>query len=56
MADQLRTLKGRFILSLNDHPEVRRIFEGFTIASVPVRYTVGGIAKSKIAGELIISN
>jgi DNA adenine methylase len=56
MANQLRTLKGRFILSLNDHPEVRRIFEGFTIASVPVRYTVGGIAKSKIAGELIISN
>jgi DNA adenine methylase len=35
MADQLRTLKGRFILSLNDHPEVRRIFEGFTIDLSP---------------------
>jgi DNA adenine methylase len=55
MAAQLRTLKGRFILSLNDHPEVRRIFEGFTITPVPVRYTVGGMAQSKIAGEVIIS-
>jgi hypothetical protein len=36
---------------LNDHPEVRRIFEGFTIDSVPVRYTVGGMAQSKIVGS-----
>ena len=35
MAAQLRTLKGRFILSLNDHPEVRRIFEGFTSPRSP---------------------
>jgi DNA adenine methylase len=35
MATHLRTLKGRFILSLNDHPDVRRIFEGFTIEPVP---------------------
>jgi DNA adenine methylase len=55
MATHLRTLKGRFILSLNDHPDVRRIFEGFTIEPVPVRYTVGGPAQSKIATEVIIS-
>ncbi|NKJ40830.1 DNA adenine methylase [Novosphingobium sp. SG720] len=41
MADQLRGLKGGFLLSLNDHPDVRRIFAGFTIEAVPVRYTVG---------------
>jgi DNA adenine methylase len=39
MATHLRTLKGRFILSLNDHPDVRRIFDGFTIEPIPVRYT-----------------
>jgi DNA adenine methylase len=55
MADQLRALKGQFILSLNDHPDVRRIFAGFAIEAVPVRYTVGGMAQSKVVGEVIIS-
>jgi DNA adenine methylase len=48
--------QGRFILSLNDRPEVRRIFEGFAIEAVPVRYTVGGMAQSQVVGEVIISN
>jgi len=56
MADVLRTLKGRFILSLNDRPEVRRIFAGFAIEEVGVRYTIGGQAKAKDAREVIISN
>jgi DNA adenine methylase len=56
MADQLHTLKGRFLLSLNDHPDVRRLFEGFTIDPVPVRYTVAGMGHSKVVGEVIISN
>jgi len=56
MAEQLRGLKGRFILSLNDHPDVRRIFDGFAIDAVPVRYTVGGMAQSKVVGEVIISS
>ncbi|MES2302917.1 MAG: DNA adenine methylase [Pseudomonadota bacterium] len=56
MAEQLRGIQGRFILSLNDHPEVRRIFAGFDIDSEQVRYSVGGMDKSKLAGEVIISN
>lgn len=56
MADQLHTLKGRFLLSLNDHPEVRRLFAGFTIDPVPVRYTLAGMGQSKVVGEVIISN
>lgn len=55
MAEQLRGLKGRFILSLNDHPEVRRIFAGFDFEEVGVRYTVGGQACAQQARELIIS-
>lgn len=55
MAEQLRGLTGKFILSLNDHPDVRRIFDGFAIDAVPVRYTVGGMAQSKVVGEVIIS-
>lgn len=56
MAQQLRGIEGRFILSLNDHPEVRRIFDGFAIDGEQVRYSVGGMANSKMAGEVIISN
>ncbi|MGV3511915.1 MAG: DNA adenine methylase [Novosphingobium sp.] len=56
MAEQLRGIRGRFILSLNDHPEVRRIFEGFAIEGAQVRYSVGGMANSKEFGEVIISN
>ena len=56
MAEQLRTVSGRFLLSLNDHPDVRRIFAGFTFEEAEVLYTVGGMRSAKSAGELIISN
>jgi DNA adenine methylase len=55
MADQLRGLQGQFILSINDHPEVRRIFAGFSRIEADVRYTIGGTAKVTVAGELIIA-
>ena len=56
MADQLRGIRGRFILSLNDHPEVRRIFAGFNFREEQLTYTVGGAAKAKAVGEVVISN
>jgi len=56
MAEVLAGIKGRFILSLNDRPEVRAIFARFDIEDVKVRYTVGGMAKSQMAGEVIIGN
>jgi len=56
MAAVLAGIKGRFILSLNDRTEVRTIFADFDIEEVKVRYTIGGTAKSQVAGEVIISN
>lgn len=47
MADHLRTLKGRAIVSLNDHPEIRRVFDGFQIETVPIQYTIGLEAASR---------
>lgn len=49
----LGALQGRFILSLNDTPEVRQIFAGFDMEEVGVHYGVGGGAKP--ARELIIT-
>ena len=56
MADRMRAMRSRFLMTINDHPDVRRIFAGFDMQEVGVRYTIGGMHKSKAAGELIISN
>jgi DNA adenine methylase len=56
LAEVLATIKGRFLLSLNDHPEVRRIFSHFDLAAVETTYSIGGPARpSGRARELLIS-
>jgi DNA adenine methylase len=54
MARQLAGIKGRFILSLNDRPEVRHIFRRFTIEAVETTYSLNGRVQGK-AAELVIS-
>ncbi|WP_352482770.1 MULTISPECIES: DNA adenine methylase [unclassified Mesorhizobium] len=54
LATKLRTLKGRFILSINDVPEIRETFAGFAFDGVELIYTVSG-GKGQPARELIIS-
>lgn len=53
LADQLAALAGRFILSINDTPEVRAIFAGFAMEEVETTYTVS--TRAQRAGELIIT-
>ncbi|KVP72269.1 hypothetical protein WJ94_25735 [Burkholderia ubonensis] len=53
MAVPLRSLNGRAIVSLNDHPDIRRVFDGFHIETVPIQYTVGG-GRGVERNELII--
>lgn len=55
MAMLLHDLKGRFILSLNDHPEVRSIFARFNVEAIETTYQIGGMDKAKRVGEVIIS-
>ncbi len=55
LAARLARLQGRFILSLNDIPEVRELFSGFTIEPVTTTYTIAGGKAPKAAGELIIT-
>jgi DNA adenine methylase len=55
LADRLRTIKGRFILSINDVPAIRELFSGFAMQELELAYTVGGGA-GRPARELIISN
>lgn len=55
MAGVLSRLKGRFILSINDVPEIRKAFAGFATRKVTVTYTLAGSNKAPRAGELIIT-
>lgn len=55
MAGVLAGIKGRFILSLNDRPEVRACFRGFAMKPVDVTYTAGGGRNAQKAGELLIT-
>lgn len=55
IADILAQIKGRFLLSLNDTPEVRDIFRAFDMHEVVTKYTING-AHAQDAPELIIHN
>lgn len=54
LAARMRTLKGKAIVSLNDHPDIRRAFAGFDMETLTIDYTVGGGANRAPRGELII--
>ncbi len=56
MADILAGIKGKFILSINDVPEIKGIFKAFYIKEVQLTYTAGSNNKPKAAKELIITN
>ncbi len=56
IAAQLQNIKAKFILSINDQPEIRRIFAGFDQREVMVRYSVAGAQKQSDFAELLISN
>lgn len=56
MATALSAIEGTFLLSQPDHPDVRQIFAAFAMATVDVKYSVGGGDKATDAKELVISN
>ena len=55
LAEQLARLKGRFILSLNDVPEVREIFGRFEMTEVKTTYSIAAKGALPERGELVIS-
>lgn len=42
MAKLMREIKGKALLSINDHPQIRECFAGLHLEEVPIKYTVGG--------------
>ena len=48
--------KGKVMLSINEHPDIRALFKGFRITQLELAYTVGRDKTGKTSGELVICN
>lgn len=58
MAGVLGAIKGRFVMSINDVPEIRAVFGAFHLAEVSTIYTVANHTGARAAAraELLVSN
>lgn len=55
MSDQLRQLQGRFVMSINDVPEIRKLFSWARIEDVSTSYSIGNHAgRGAARPELLI--
>lgn len=54
MAERLAGIKGKAVVSLNDHPDIRRAFSAFQMEDFEIDYTVGGGAKAATRREVVI--
>ena len=57
LEQSLAGIKGKFILTINDHEAMRTLFRNYTIDEVEVPYSISRDIKARGQyGELIISN
>lgn len=54
LAERLATIKGKAIVSLNDHPDIRRCFSRYQMETLDIEYTVGGGGARAARREVII--
>ena len=55
LRDIVTNLKGKFILSINDHPYIREIFKNFQIRKEQTTYLAASKTNKKVT-ELLVSN
>lgn len=55
MAERLEGLHGKFVLSLNDTPEVRELFRRFKVKGIELSYTAQKVAGKRFR-EVLITN
>jgi DNA adenine methylase len=56
MAQLLRSMKGRALVTVNDIPEMRAAFAGLPMRRVAITYSLATAGKRRETGELIIQN
>lgn len=57
MAEFMRTCKGKVMVSINDHPDIRRVFNGLHMLGLDIKYSVSNThGASDASQELVILN
>ncbi len=56
LAALLSSVQGKFIMSINDVPEIRTLFKAFRIEAVSTSYSAAGAHRKKKVTELLIMN
>lgn len=56
MAEIMKTCKGKVIVSINDHADIRAAFAGLNMNTVDIQYSVGGGGNGDVVQELVITN
>jgi DNA adenine methylase len=56
LRDTLASVQGKWLLSINDHPEVRHWYADFPMDAVDVLYSISRQKSGRKCGELLISN
>ncbi|WP_298434610.1 DNA adenine methylase [Geobacter sp.] len=56
LAEVMGRMKGKAILTINDHPTMQEIFGGFRVEIVKINYTVGGVGKGQGRQEMTVRN
>ena len=54
LVDVLKNIQGKFLLSVNDHPEMIKVFSGFNIEKITVPYSLK--KEERYGKELLVSN
>jgi len=57
MAEMMRTCSGKVMVSINDHPDIRRIFAGLVMHDLGIKYSVANChGQPTESRELVITN
>lgn len=57
IAAVMRASKGKVMMSINDHPDMRRIFEGLPMSTLDIKYSIGSVhGQPATSTELVITN
>ncbi|MCT9015069.1 DNA adenine methylase [Cupriavidus gilardii] len=57
MSEMMRTCKGRVMVSINDHPDIRAAFDGHHMMELDIKYSVANAyGRPEISKELVIMN
>ena len=54
MAAVMRTCKGKVMVSINDHPDIRKVFDGLHMLELSIKYSVGNNHGDPVASKELV--